>query len=103
MGILSFCNKNSVYQEANFQGKSWINGFKDCQQLLRIPNFTERRKSNTCRKITEEPSVFSVTPAVSQSQLDKYHMTQRDNKHTAIASKRPKFTKIKEENTRKCS
>lgn len=86
-----------------FLGKSQIAGFKDYQQLLRIPDFTETGKSNTCRKITEEPRAISETLAVSQSQLDKYHMTRIDNKHTAITSGRSKLTKIKGENTRKCS
>lgn len=92
-----------VYQEVNFLGKSQIAGLKDYQQLLRIPNFTETGKSNTCTKITKEHSEVSETPAVSQSQLDKYHMTRSDNKHTAITSGRSKFTKIKGENMRKCS
>lgn len=93
----------TVYQEVNFLGKTQIAGFKVYQQLLRIPNFTETGKSNTCRRITENPSAVSETPAVSQSQLDKYHMTRSDNKHTAITSGRSKFTKIKGENTRKYS
>ena len=93
----------AVYQEINFLGKSHIAGFKDSQQLMTISNFTETGKSNTCKKITEDPSAVSETPAVSQSQLDKYHMTRGDNKHTATISGRSKFTKIKGENTRKCS